>query len=198
MQFTLENVYLYVAIPASLILVIQTLMTIFGLSGEVDADFDADGDVDITGASHITIFSVRNIVAFFTFFGWSGLWLLSKNMSIILTLLFSIVIGLIFVMISMGMFLLISKMQRNGTLNFDNALGQVGEVYIPIPPNRQGVGKVMIAVQGSLKELEAITDESSVIKTGIKIKVVAIFGTNQLLVETYSPTIKNKGEKNVH
>lgn len=194
MQFTLENIYLYVAIPASLILVIQTVMTIFGLSGEVDADFDADGDVDITGASHMTIFSVRNIVAFFTFFGWSGLWLISKNIPVVLTLFFSIVIGLIFVMISMSMFLLISKMQSNGTLNFDNALDHVGEVYIPIPPNRQGVGKVMIAVQGSLKELEAITDEATVIKTGSKIKVVAIFGTNQLLVETYSPTIQSKGE----
>ena len=187
MLFTLEKIYLYVAIPASLILVIQTLMTIFGLSGEVDADFDADGDVDITGASHVTVFSVRNIVAFFTFFGWSGLWLLTKNISVLLTLFFSIIIGFIFVLISMGMFFLISKMQSSGTLNFDNALDQVGEVYIPIPPNRQGTGKVMIAVQGSLKELEAITDESSVIKTGTKVKVVAIFGTNQLLIENYNP-----------
>ncbi len=192
MQLTLEKIYLYLAIPASLILIIQTLMTIFGLSGEVDADFDADGDVDISGASHMTIFSVRNIVAFFTFFGWSGLWLITKNIPVVLTLFFSIVVGLIFVMISMGMFFLVSRMQRNGTLNFDNALDQVGEVYIPIPPNRQGAGKVMIAVQGSLKELEAITDESSIIKTGTKVKVVAIFGTNQLLIETYTPNTQKK------
>ena len=84
MQLTLEKIYLYLAIPASLILIIQTLMTIFGLSGEVDADFDADGDVDISGASHMTIFSVRNIVAFFTFFGWSGLWLITKNIPVVL------------------------------------------------------------------------------------------------------------------
>ncbi|GAU79796.1 NfeD family protein [Fusibacter sp. 3D3] len=195
MLLTLEKIYLYVAIPASLILLIQTLMTIFGLSGEIDADFDADGDVDITGASHMTLFSVRNIIAFFTFFGWSGLWLVTKNIPVVLTLFFSIVIGLIFVMISMSLFLLISRMQRNGTLNFDNALDQVGEVYIPIPPNRQGAGKVMIAVQGSLRELEAITDESTVIKTGTKVKVLAIFGTNQLLIETYTLDTQNKGDK---
>ena len=64
----LEKFYLYVAVPASLILLIQTAMTIFGLSGEIDVDFDGDGDVDISGESGMTLFSIRNLVAFFTFF----------------------------------------------------------------------------------------------------------------------------------
>lgn len=196
-MLTLEKIYLYLAIPASLILVVQTLMTIFGLSGEIDVDFDGDGDVDVSGGSHMTLFSVRNIVAFFTFFGWSGLWLLSKGIPVYLTIILSVIIGIVFVMISMSIFLMVSKMQRNGTLNLENALDQIGEVYIPIPPNRQGAGKIMITVQGSLRELEAITDETTAIKTGSKVKVIAVFGSNQLLIETYtlySPYTHNKGD----
>jgi len=181
---SLDTFYLYLAIPASLIMVIQTLMTIFGLSGEIDADFDADGDVDMVGGGHMTLFTIRNLIAFLTFFGWGGLWLLSMGIPSWPALFGSIIIGLVFVAISMSLFYAVSKMQRNGTMNFDNALGQTGEVYIRIPPNRQGSGKIMIAIQGSLRELEAITDETEAIRTGTKIKVVAVFGTSQLLVET--------------
>ena len=89
-------------------------------------------------------------------------------------------------------------MQRNGTLNFDNALDQVGEVYIPIPPNRQGAGKVMIAVQGSLKELEAITDESSIIKTGTKVKGRGYIWNKSTFNRNLYPKYSKKGDINDH
>ena len=58
----MEKFYLYVAVPASLILIIQTLMTILGASGEIDADFDGDGDVDMTGETGITLLDRKSVV----------------------------------------------------------------------------------------------------------------------------------------
>lgn len=182
----MEKFYLYVAIPASLILVIQTIMTFMGLSGEIDVDFNGDGDVDLQGETGLTIFSVRNMVAFFTFFGWSGLWMLSSNFNPVLTALLSILVGVLFMFISMSLFLLVSKMQRSGNIILSNAVGIVGEVYIPIPANRQNFGKIMVVIQGTLCEVEAITDEPDIIKTGSQVIVVAVEGNSKLLVKKHT------------
>ena len=179
----MEKFYLYVAVPASLILLIQTAMTIFGLSGEIDVDFDGDGDVDISGETGMTLFSIRNLVAFFTFFGWSGLWMLSTSLSPLLTAILSILVGIVFMIISMSLFFLVSKMQRNGTVQLKNAIGKIGEVYIPIPANRKNYGKIMIVIQGTLSEVEAITDEYTDIKTGTQVEVVKVEGNSKLLVK---------------
>ncbi|GAB6108436.1 NfeD family protein [Fusibacter bizertensis] len=179
----MEKFYLYVAVPASLILIVQSLMTLLGLSGEIDVDYDGDGDVDMIGETGLTLFSIRNIVAFFTFFGWSGLWLLNRGTSYLMTAFISFLIGFVFMLISMGLFFLVSKMQRNGTMNLQNAVGKTGEVYIPIPSHRQSYGKVMIVIQGTLSEIEAITDEDESLKTGTQIVVVEVVDQSRLLVK---------------
>lgn len=181
----MDRFYLYVAVPASLILVIQTIMTFLGMSGEIDVDFDGDGDVDVEGGNSVTLFSVRNLVAFFTFFGWSGLWMLDNGFSPVVVVILSILIGLLFVGISMGMFYTISRLQRSGNLRIQNAIGLVGEVYIPIPPNREKSGKIMVSVQGALMELEAFTDDPETLKSGTQVEIVGSIGTSKLLVTKY-------------
>lgn len=167
-------------------------MTFLGLSGDIDVDLDGDGDVDVSGGHSITIFSVRNAVAFFTFFGWSGLWMLRIGASPFFTTIASVLIGVIFVGISMSLFFLISKMQRSGTLDLSNAIGKTGDVYIPIPPRRMKTGKVLINVQGALRELDAVTDDETLISTGTPVDVVGILQPSKLLVTTSS-----KGDEHV-
>lgn len=179
----MEKFYLYVAIPASLLLIIQTFMTIFGASGEIDVDFDGDGDVDMIGETGFTLFSVRNMIAFFTFFGWSGLWMLSIELNPILTAFLSILVGAIFAAISMSLFFLISKLQRNGSMNLTHAIGSIGDVYIPIPPRRQSYGKIMIVIQGALREVEAVTDEQTELTTGSQVTVISVESDSKLLVK---------------
>ncbi|MCK8059621.1 MULTISPECIES: NfeD family protein [unclassified Fusibacter] len=181
----LEKFYLYVAVPASIILIIQTVLTLVGASGEIDVDFDADGDTDVIGGSGLSLFTIRNLIAFFTFFGWSGLWLLSSGVNKLFTVVMSFFIGVVFMGISMGTFYLISKMQRSGTLNIKNAQSHIGEVYIRIPANREATGKVLIKVQGALRELEAVTDDVDGIKTGTQVKVVDILDNSKLVVTKF-------------
>lgn len=179
----MEKFYLYVAVPATLILIVQSIMTLLGISGEIDVDFDGDGDVDMIGETGLTLFSIRNIIAFFTFFGWSGLWLLSLGTSPMITAFISFIIGVIFMVISMGLFFLVSKLQRNGTINLQNAVGKTGEVYIPIPSHRQSYGKIMIVLQGTLSEIEAVTDEEESLKTGTQVIAIEVIGQSKLLVK---------------
>ena len=80
------------------------------------------------------------------------------------------------------MFYLISKSSADGTMKIQKAIGVTGEVYLTIPSKRSGIGKVQVKVMGSLRTLEAMTDDEQPIRTGKVIKVSQIISNNILLV----------------
>lgn len=67
-----------------------------------------------------------------------------------------------------------------------NALNQVGEVYLTIGANRSRIGKVHINIQGGMRELEALTDETSDLHQGDIITVTEITGTGILIVTKHT------------
>lgn len=168
----MDQVYWYFAVPASVVMVVQTALSLLGLSDEIDLDMDADGDPDVPGESGITLFSIRNMVAFFTFFGWGGIWLSQKNLSPTIVFILAVFLGCVFMGVSMGTFYLIASMQRSGTLQLKNAINMLGTVYIPIGANRSKSGKVMVTVQGAERELNALTDDPELLPTGTTVKVI--------------------------
>jgi hypothetical protein len=67
-------------------------------------------------------------------------------------------------------------------MKFEKAVGHSCEVYLVIPRNRKGMGKVQIKIQKSLRTLEAITDDEQDIATNSIVKVTGIVNENVLLV----------------
>ena len=61
-------------------------------------------------------------------------------------------------------------------------MGQVGTVYIPIAAGRGPSGKVQVKVNNQIMEYEAVTNGSSRLATGTKIRVIGIQG-NMLEVQ---------------
>lgn len=228
----LERVFAYVAFPATLLLLLQTLMLLFGLGSDsdgdadvdldgdgvpdldldgdgipdldadLDADFDADVDsdfdagtdgdtdaeTDVDAGGHsglfagLKLFTLRGLVAFLAVCGWGGLWLLRMGMHPIFAVFLAIAMGF-WAMLLMALFLRVAlKLQDDGTLDFRNALGTAGTVYLTIPARRAGEGKVHVVVQDQLRELEAVTDEEAPIPTGSEIVVVGLSGGNTLVV----------------
>ena len=57
-------------------------------------------------------------------------------------------------------------------MEISNAVGKTGEVYLTIPPSLSGTGKINVDLQGTLTELDAMTENDTPIKTGAKVKVV--------------------------
>jgi hypothetical protein len=90
--------------------------------------------------------------------------------------------GLAMMVIMASIFFGISKLASSGTLKMSNAIGNYGETYLIIPKNRTGMGKVQIKVQGSLRELDAMTNDDLDIQTGTLIKVDEIINGNILVV----------------
>ena len=75
------------------------------------------------------------------------------------------------------------KLQYDGTLNIQNAIGLTGTVYLTVPALRTAPGKVNVTVQEQLREFEAVTDRTTPIPTGSSIRVVGLLKDNMVLVE---------------
>ncbi len=181
-----EQVFWGISIVFSVLFVIQFVVSLIGLDFDHDADIDIHTDLD-TDADYaldpdFTLLSVRSIIAFFTFFGWTGVLILGKGGGIWQATGFASLAGLAAMFIVGYMVYQFSKLTQSGTANMNDAIYKNGEVYLTIPANRNGVGKVHIKVQGSLRELDAIT-EGETLQTGSQVKIIKVLDDNLLLVE---------------
>lgn len=173
-----ERVLWYIAIPATALFLIQVVMTFTGLGGE---EGDADGD-DAGDGSAFRIFTVRNLIIFFAVFGWCGITLYNSGADELVTVLVSILLGIVIMFVVAGLFYAITRLTQSGTMNPRNALDQYGEVYIPIPAHRSGAGKIQIMLQGAMREMDAVT-EGKMLPRGTVVKVVEVLSNNVLLVQ---------------
>ena len=136
--------------------------------------------------SGFKLVTMQGIIAFFCLFGWTGLLFLKGGLPIWAASILAFICGFA------GMFLMglalwgMQKIQSDGTLNIRFALGQSGEVYIPIPGKREQPGKVMVKVQDQLMEFEAVTDEEEKIPTGTQVTVIGITKGTTLIVTKHN------------
>ncbi len=175
---TLHKGFWAIALLFTLFFVVQTVLTFIG--GDADGTDGADDGFD--GDMGHQFFTIKNLIAFFTLFGWAGLAALENRLSPFVAILIGAVAGVAMVLLMMWMMRKASHMRHSGTLDINNAVGLTGQVYLPIPAARGGNGKVSLRVQGSLKELDAITDDPVTIPTGSLIKVLGIINGRILLV----------------
>jgi hypothetical protein len=180
-----EQIFWIITIPATVFFLLLLVLTIFGGDADADIDVDTDIDADIADGDSIPFqfLSLKNIVAFFTVFGWSGIGFINGGFEPLMVLLFSTLCGLVMMSLMATLFYFMSKLAESGTLKMNNAIGKLGEVYLVIPANRGGMGKVQLNVQGSMRTLDAITDDAETIPTSSIIQVVNVIDDHILLVK---------------
>lgn len=178
-----------VTLAASLVFVAQSILTFIGADGGdggIESDFDTGFDTGTADASvegGTNLYTFRNFVNFILGFGWSAILLQDRIPSVPLLLIVSALIGMALVAIVMYLFKWLSSMQQSGNINlYKAAVGCLGSVYIPIPGERKGEGKVQISINQSVREYKAVTD-SDTLKTGAQIRVVEVIGPDTVLVE---------------
>ncbi len=224
---TLVRVLYCIAVPSTLILLLQTIFSVagigddadinlsdtggidmgtdidvdvnidvdtdvdFGVDTDIDTDIDGDvcpsGDTDSVTHVHgnfasLRLFTLQGIVAFLAVFGWVSIAGVSMGMPSVGAVVLGFVAGF-FAMYGVAKLVQISsKLSENGTIDFRNAIGETAAVYIPIPPNGEGEGKVTLTLQGRFMECSAVSNEKELLKTGTVVRVTDLNGET-LVVE---------------
>ena len=159
--------------------------------GDVDVDGDhhtaihhaADADVDHPGSTWLfQMLSFRTVVAAITFFGLGGAWSSASGHGSVQSLTIAILAG---AAAMLGMYRLmraIYDLQSSGNIDIRNAVGRPAKIYIPVPPEGTGKGKVQITLQGRTMEYEAVSDAAETLSTGENVVVENIVGSDVVKV----------------
>ena len=184
------RVYALIAIPSTLILVIQTVLLFLGVGdGDDGLDITGNGQADTPGdggSDGLALFSVRGIMAMLCVGGWSGLALYASDAARWLTVLLSLLSGIAALFMIAYLMRAATKLQSSGNISLSAAIGKSGRVYIPIPPHTKGSGKITMTLQERFIEADAITTASRRLATGEAVRIVSTDG-DLLVVEPLDP-----------
>ena len=180
-----------IAIASSLIFIIETVRTFIGADVEMDMDTDFDmSDGGFEGDPSMNLYTFRNLVNFLLGMSWTAILLQEQIASKALLMVIAFAVGALLVFAVMMMFKGLSKMQQSGNIDlYKSAVGCNGKVYLTVPAERKGSGKVQISINDSIREYDALTDSEDDLKTGTSIKVVEVLDASTLLVEEINSLI---------
>ena len=144
---------------------------------------DGEGHGSVSeGLGSLRLFTLRGILAFLAVWGWAVLAITRAGRPWLMGVLLGLVLGaaaMVLIALTMQMIL---RLQADGTVSLNNAVGSGGEVYLSVPPLRSGEGKVNVVIQDTMTECAAVTDEEAPIPTGASITVVGVTKERQLIV----------------
>lgn len=193
-----------IAIPATLILVIQTILSLHGgFEGGGGVDVSDTSGLDFHDGSHIgnsdtdwdhsfgdggnpadfsimSMLTLQGIATFLTVMGWSTIAAVSTGTSPTVSIIVGLVLGFLAMYAAARLIHASRKLVENGTLDLRHAIGESGRVYIPIPSDGKGEGKITMQLQGRYVECSAMTLENRMLATGEMVRVTDV--RNELLI----------------
>ncbi len=172
------KIFYTIGIVSGTILTIQMILSLIGS----DTDFEVDG-MDAGEGGDTGLFSIRSVGAFFTGFGWAGVAMLQNGYGTGAATFAATLVGLVFLGMVFYLMRYIFSLREEGTLNYANAIGEVGAVYLPIPPKRKGIGQIEVLVQGRMRTVRALSDHDKKIGNRVAVRVKELVDQQTLLVE---------------
>lgn len=163
-----------------------------GMDFDIDVSADASADTGSSGVGDggnpgdfgaLHLFTLEGIMAFLTVFSWTAIIAYRSGAEGTVAILIGAVLGVVAMYGVAKIIQLTARLAHNGTLRIRNALGQTATVYLTIPGQGTGQGKVNLTVQERFIEASAITDSADSIPTGMLVRVVDVRADDVLVVE---------------
>lgn len=164
----IDQTFWAVGLVSNLLLLIHFALQFAGHDNDLNHDAPSS-DADFS------ILSIRSLLAFGTFLGWSAGLVRQSGGSVLLALIAGGTAGFLAAWLAWRLVLLLLRLQSSGaTLDKQKLVGEVATVYLTIPAGGQRTGKIMLTTQSALREFDALTFENSDLPTGLKVLVVEI------------------------
>lgn len=192
----METVYLIFAIVGSSLILFQFILTVLGLGhhdlgGHDIAGHDVAGH-DVTGGSHeaghgsepnwfFSLLTFRTLSAAITFFGLAGLAATKSFADPGPPLGIALLAGAAALVGVAKLMQFLSRLNFDGTIRIERAIGARGTVYLGIPGNRSGAGKVHVNVLSRTLEYNAVSPQDP-LPTGAAIVVVTVLNADTVEV----------------
>jgi membrane protein implicated in regulation of membrane protease activity len=187
---TLEQVLFVLASSSTAVMIIFLILMLLGFdTDEFDGadipDMDVDGinDDPLTGIAGLKVLTLRGALVFLAIGSWTA-FLLIGSLDIWLALVLGIVAGIIAAYVQALAFRATLKLESAGNMNYENAVGKTGTVYLRIPKNRSGKGKISLIIQDRLVEVDAVTEEAEDLMPKTTVEVVRLLDSATLIVKS--------------
>lgn len=186
MEWSIKTLYLACAVLGGAVLLLQTVLLLIG-GGDTDTphvDMQPDIGAADSGESpgHDTgfgVISIRSVASFFCFFGIVGMYGNSAGWGTLPTVGAAVGSGVVMLLAVAWLFSLQRKLYSQGNVDPRNAVGATARVYLRIPAQNSGKGKITVSIQGRTAEFAAST-RGPEIPTGSEVKV-----TRQITQDTF-------------
>lgn len=186
-----ETIYLICAAVGATLLLCQFVLGLVGIGDHHDADaghdFHDHGDHghdthDAQASWFVGVLTFRSLVAALTFFGLAGLAStvnFQQEPPLALAIALASGGGALFAVAYIMR--LLSRLKSDGTVRIERAVGQRGTVYLTIPGQKGGAGKVTLNLQNRTVEYQAVTPHQQ-LPTGARIVVTAVLSPDTVEV----------------
>lgn len=173
----MTTMFWVIAIVSSAFLAIQLILLMVG------ADMDFDSDIDVDASDGGGFMSIRSLTAFFGGFGWAGLAAQQAGWSGVASLLLGLGVGVGMFVVVGFLFMQARRLTTSGNVDYKDAVGGTGTVYLTVPPGRSGSGKVEINVSGTVSVINAISDAAQPLPANSRVIVVELIDPTTVRVE---------------
>jgi membrane protein implicated in regulation of membrane protease activity len=157
-----------------------------GFEGDHATPFADAGDADYQHPDSTWLFGVlsfRTLIAAAAFFGVSGEAALSAGYTPGIAIAIAVLVGLVAMY---GMYWLmegISQLTSSGNERIGAAVGKHARVYVPIPAEGKGVGKIQVTLQNRTVEYQAVSDEIEPLRTGETVQILEVKNSDTVSVQ---------------
>ncbi|WP_194140653.1 NfeD family protein [Flavobacterium hungaricum] len=161
----------FIAVPISLMFLIQTLAFLTGL--DIMDQSENYNSILNEEDSAFHFFSLKSLIHFLFAFSWTGILLYSFIEEPLSLFALSVASGILFVFVCAYIIKKVQLSRIDSSFKIQHAINQTAEVFAAIPENKKGTGKIRIQQNGISQELEAVTEHGQ-IEMGTLVKVEKI------------------------
>ncbi|MDO9628286.1 MAG: hypothetical protein Q7I99_00175 [Acholeplasmataceae bacterium] len=189
-----QQVMFVIAVSSSAVMLIFLVLMLIGIDGAdfdgvdtPDLDLDFLNDEPLSGIGGLRIVSLKGVLAFLSIGGWTA-YLFVNLVNPIFASLIGVVLGCVAAYLQALAYRAMMRLESSGNIDYKNAVGKTGTVYMRVPKNNSGKGKITLVIQERYTEIDAVTDEGEDILPKTSIVVTGLLDPTTLMIKT------NKGD----